>query len=64
LDAGAPAPSQNFLQLSSNFPDERMLSPRWRETMDEQCTLLTLGWTVGGLVALMFILNGIALAAV
>jgi len=31
--------------------------------MDERRTLSILAWTVGGLVALMFVLNGIALAA-
>lgn len=31
--------------------------------MDEQRTLWILGWIFGGLIGLMFILHGIALAA-
>lgn len=31
--------------------------------MDERRTLAMLGWPLGGVVALMFILNAIALAA-
>lgn len=31
--------------------------------MDERRTLAILGWTVGGLVGLMFLLNAIALAS-
>jgi hypothetical protein len=31
--------------------------------MDEQRTLALLGWIVGGLVGLMFVLNAIALAS-
>jgi len=29
--------------------------------MDEKQTLKLLGWSIGGLVALMFVLNGLAL---
>lgn len=32
--------------------------------MDEQRSLALLGWTVGGIVGLMFVLNAVALALV
>jgi hypothetical protein len=40
------------------------LNGTWNSTMDERRTLKILAWTVGSVVGMMFILNGIALSFV
>lgn len=40
------------------------LNGTWNPTMDERKTLKILAWAVGGVVGMMFILNGIALSFV
>lgn len=36
----------------------------WRLGMDERTTLRVLSWSIGGVVALVFVLNAVALAAI
>jgi hypothetical protein len=52
-----------FFQTSRNQLAERTFMMRRHGIMDERRTLLILGWTLGSVVATIFILNAVALSA-